>query len=672
MQVRQRCANGHHTLIFNINETGTNVGTNKSTVNWSIQLQADAGWGFSTIGSTLVATVNGTQVYNQYAQRSCGAGQTVTWASGTTEVTHNSDGSKKASFSCSYTQSSSASYTPGNASLSGTITLTTIPRATTCPNLSGDIESTYNIALNPASSSFSHSLRVTFGSINQYVNASGNLQSAEYKFANKNINFTIPASFYQQISGKNGNGTLTLVTYNGNTNIGTKTGTLTAHCLESRCRPSISGTAVDVNATTIALTGNANKIVKGYSNVKLTLTLKAATKSGDKKSTISSRSVDGTTFSGTTVTLNKVSKKDFIVTVTNSRGYSYSATISASGGLVDYFSPNMNVNFYRTEQTGSNIKLSYSGTFFNQNFGSVVNTITLKWYWKKSTESTWTTGGTITPTLNGNNISSATIDCGDTYDYQTNYRFKLETIDKLADGNRENDVLAGVPNHSYGKDWFQHHTDVYYETAIPNRKVKDIDLNALTKDTDNGLYQIATSINNYENLPDDIQYGILAVLNPTGGTGGAFQSLQVCIGTSNIIKHRTRVNDRWAEWQTASLISDSGTANGGMWIKFFDGTMILTQRVQFDNVNINYQWGSVYTNNDDVRKLPNFAQAFTQIPAVNMTVQPVNSSGRDTWLTTCQNNGVTTVNNAGGFQLARGTAATANVIINVIAIGKWK
>lgn len=461
MQVRQRCANGHHTLIFNINETGTNVGTNKSTVNWSIQLQADAGWGFSTIGSTLVATVNGTQVYNQYAQRSCGAGQTVTWASGTTEVTHNSDGSKKASFSCSYTQSSSASYTPGNASLSGTITLTTIPRATTCPNLSGDIESTYNIALNPASSSFSHSLRVTFGSINQYVNASGNLQSAEYKFTNKNINFTIPASFYQQISGKNGNGTLTLITYNGNTNIGTKTGTLTAHCLESRCRPSISGTAVDVNATTIALTGSANKIIKGFSNVKLTLTLKAATTSGDTKSAISSRSVDGTTFSGTTVTLNKVSKKDFNVTVTNSRGFSTTAVISASE-LINYFSPNMNVNFYRTEQTGSNVKLTYSGTFFNQSFGSVVNELEMAWYWKETKNNAdWTLGGTVTPTINGNNIASATIDCGDIYDYQTNYRFKLETLDKLGDGNRENDVLAGVPNHSYGKNWFQHHTKLY-------------------------------------------------------------------------------------------------------------------------------------------------------------------------------------------------------------------
>ena len=463
MQVRQRCANGHHTLIFNANERlpSDYVSTNKTLIDWSIQLQADAGWSFYTITSTLTAIINGVTVYNQTAQRDCDGGSTVTWASGTTEIEHNADGSKSASFSCSYSQPSTSSWTPGNATLSGTITLTTIPRATACPNLSGDIESTYNIALNPASSSFTHSLKVTFGSINQYINASGNLQSSEYKFTNKNINFTIPTSFYQQFSKKQGTGKLTLTTYNGSKNIGSKTGTLTANCLESRCRPNISGNAVDVNSTTVALTGNANKIVKGYSNAKLTLTLKAATTSGDTTATISSRSVDGTSFSGTTVTLNKVNKKDFNVTVTNSRGFSTTATISASGSLVNYFNPNMNVNFYRVDQTSANVKLTYSGTFFNSSFGSVTNTITLKWYWKKSTSSSWTTGGTITPTINGNNISSVTIDCGSSYDYQTNYRFKLEAIDKLSNGNREMDVTAGIPNFSFGEDWFQHHTKLY-------------------------------------------------------------------------------------------------------------------------------------------------------------------------------------------------------------------
>ena len=121
----------------------------------------------------------------------------------------------------------------------------------------------------------------------------------------------------------------------------------------------------------------------------------------------------------------------------------------------------MSADFYRTDQTSSNVKLTYSGSFFNQSFGSVLNELEMAWYWKKTTDVNWTLGGTITPTITGNNIGSATIDCGDMYDYQTNYRFKLEAIDKLSNGNREMDVTAGIPNYSFGEDWFQHHTDVY-------------------------------------------------------------------------------------------------------------------------------------------------------------------------------------------------------------------
>lgn len=454
-------AKGHHKFTLSVTEENTQVATNKSSMSYTFKLSPiQNGWDFYiaanqinysiTIGShTKTGTITNFDGYS-----------TVTLVSGTFEETHDSNGAKNINVSFSVDDNYNASYTTGDASVSSSMPLTTIARATACPNLSGDIESTYNIALNPADSSFTHSLKVVFGSISQYINASGNLQSNEYKFSNNNINFTIPSSFYQQFSGKSGTGTLTLTTYSGSTNIGSKNGTLTANCLESRCRPSISGTAVDVNSTTIALTGSSSKIIKGFSNVKLTLTLKASTTNGDTKSTISSRSVDGTSFSGTEVTLNKASKKDFNVTVTNSRGFSTTTTISA-GSLVNYFSPNMNADFYRVDQTSSNVKLTYSGSFFNQSFGSVVNTLTLKWYWRKSTSSSWTTGGEITPTLSGNNISSATIDCGDTFDYQTNYRFKLEVLDKLSNGNREMDVTAGIPNFSFGEDWFQHHTKLY-------------------------------------------------------------------------------------------------------------------------------------------------------------------------------------------------------------------
>lgn len=433
------------------------------TVQWIYKKNASDPYGaFNKSGSSKVnIIIDGTSSGNLNAPfdlRSAGVGTEVVIASFSKRVYHNSDGKKSISISASHTTGNDW----GTKTIASTSrTLDTIARATACPNLSGYIEDTYNIALNPASSNFTHSLKVTFGSITGFINASGNLQSTEYKFSNKNINFTLPSSFYQQFSGKNGTGTLTLNTYNGNTLIGTKTATLTANCLEARCKPTIIGTAIDVNSITTALTGNANKLVKGFSNVKITPTINASSTSGDTRSTISTKSVDGTTFTTDTVTLNKVSKKDFTVTVTNSRGFSTSQVVSATGGILDYFSPITNVTFARTNQTSAQVKLTYNGSFFNASFGSVSNALTVKWFWKERNASSWTLGGTLTPSLNGNTINQSTIDCGSIFDYQTDYRFKLEVIDKLSNGNKEMDVVAGIPNFDFGKTWFQHHTDVY-------------------------------------------------------------------------------------------------------------------------------------------------------------------------------------------------------------------
>ena len=63
-------ANGHHTFTLNVNETYVSGGAeNYSTVSWSFQISGGSSWQFYTIGSTITITINGTTVYNQYAQR---------------------------------------------------------------------------------------------------------------------------------------------------------------------------------------------------------------------------------------------------------------------------------------------------------------------------------------------------------------------------------------------------------------------------------------------------------------------------------------------------------------------------------------------------------------------------------------------------------------------------
>ena len=121
--------NGHHVFNFHINETGTSTSNNTSTVAWSFNIQAlQNGWDFYKIGSTIKIVINGETVYNEYKQRDFGGSGYTVWAEGTTTVPHNSDGTKSIAFSFSYSQNSTSSYTPGNASASGSMTLTTIPR----------------------------------------------------------------------------------------------------------------------------------------------------------------------------------------------------------------------------------------------------------------------------------------------------------------------------------------------------------------------------------------------------------------------------------------------------------------------------------------------------------------------------------------------------------------
>ncbi len=375
-------------------------------------------------------------------------------------IGHNDDGSRQVSIG--------GTHIPGNSWSAKTITpqtitLDTIPRKTVCPKLSGEIEDSYTIPLNPASKNFKHSVYVTFGNITGYINAGGDLQSTEYKFSNENIPFTIPSSFYSQFGTKYGIGQLKLRTYNGDSNIGETTAELKASCLESRCRPKITGIVVDSNEITKELTGDENKLVKYFSNASITLDIKPATTNGDKNSTIESKNVDGVVFETDNVTVNKTVKKDFTIMVTNSRGFTTQQVIGASKALVEYFPPILSIDAYRyPDQTSDKVKITYKGSFFNQNFGVQDNTLEMKWYYRKATESNWVLGGTVTPVLNVNEITEAIIDCGKGFNYLNSYRFKVEIIDKLtSEGTKEDDVVIGIPTFSFGENGFQFHVDVY-------------------------------------------------------------------------------------------------------------------------------------------------------------------------------------------------------------------
>ena len=217
------------------------------------------------------------------------------------------------------------------------------------------------------------------------------------------------------------------------------------YALEDKCLPYLTGTLKDINSTTTALTGDANKLVKGYSIGRVSITSIRASSANDSKATISELKIGGTSVSTSTTTkdFNKISSKTVDIYVKNSRGYSKTFTLSATA-LIDYIPLTINADFKRTTQTGSEVKLTYKGNYFNQSFGSVSNTLTLSWAYKKKSDSSYTSGGTLTPTISGN-AYSGNISCGSTFPYTEAYDFIIYYADKLVNTNYKDEITKGVP-----------------------------------------------------------------------------------------------------------------------------------------------------------------------------------------------------------------------------------
>lgn len=315
----------------------------------------------------------------------------------TLNITHNADGTKNLSTAAYFDIPGVVSSSSNSASF----TLTTIPRTSSVTCNSFYIGDSTTININRASSSFTHTLKYTFGSL------SGTIAT---KTSQTSVGWTAPTTFYGQIpNGTTGYGSITCETYSGNTLIGTATANFNAYAKESACIPTVSATIVDTNASTISLTGNSSKLIKYLSQPKVTVNATAK-----NSASIKSRKMawgDGQTSTSTTTTFTDgVTNSNVTVSVTDSRGYSKSTSynLSSLNRWVEYVKLAFSsINLSRPESTSSTAKIKVNGNYFNGSFGAVQNEVTLKYRYKEE-------GGTYTDytTVEYNRTN-------DTFDYST-------------------------------------------------------------------------------------------------------------------------------------------------------------------------------------------------------------------------------------------------------------
>lgn len=279
--------------------------------------------GYTTYGTWSGSiTINGTKTSGSKYVEITYNSNTVTLTA-TTRVYHNSDGTKSITISASGAISGTSLQ---STTISATVTLTTIPRATTPTFSSSNVTmgNSVTINLSRASSSFTHSVKWEFGE-----------QSGEMSNVATSTTWAVPVSLASEIpNATSGACTITTKTYSGSTLIGTTTATITLVVPDSVV-PTISN--VSITEATAGLAAKFGAFVQNKSTLSV-----AITASGAHESTISAyqTSIQSVSYKGASFTSGVITASgtiSVITTVTDSRGRT--AQTSKSITVLEYSPP---------------------------------------------------------------------------------------------------------------------------------------------------------------------------------------------------------------------------------------------------------------------------------------------------------------------------------------------
>ena len=424
---------------------------NKSTITASLYysksyLSSTATGGYW--GGTITIDGQSKSFGNVYVVLDPGGGDKLV-ATLTVTIDHNPDGSKKPTISAT---GYIAGTTLTSTSLSSAVDLDTIPRASSITCTTTNIESNPTITIYRASPSFTHTITYAFGNVLGTI--------VEKTSATSITNWTIPADFYTQIpNDRSGWGGLYCTTYNGTTEIGTTRCDLIVTTDETKCKPTVSGTVVDTNATTIALTGNKDILVRYCSTALCTLTATLNKNAGS----IKSKTINNVAISGDTLTINNVETGTFDFYAKDSREYFNSDKEVKT--LVPYIKLTNDATIYRDEPTSGDATLKIEGNYFAGSFGAKSNSITVRY---RQGDGAYVS---VTPTINNNKYSATVSLAG--LDYTKSFNFEVIVSDAVSAISKPLTLQKGIPVFDWGENDFNFNVPIsIYGTPIVNHVVE--------------------------------------------------------------------------------------------------------------------------------------------------------------------------------------------------------
>ena len=323
-------SSGRYTLRLHVVENDTSTANNNSTVSFRLELIDNCPYSFSDWEIACYTSINGTEYGPHDAQYSISPYGSVDLFSveGIT-IPHDDDGSETLSISFSITQNDIRSFTPGNISGSGSMPLTTIPRATTAVLSKSTFALGEQITVNlpGADPSFTHTVTYIFMNLQNQVTGI----SPTYTNVGASCTFTPPYSLASQMpDSTSGTGYIYVQTFNGSTHIGDKTTPFTA-TVPATLYPSVSTGWVTVAPGSDNSAANGFGVaVQGYSYGKVTFDASKITPQYGASISSYKITCNGATVSGSpckTPVFSSAGDNAIYCTVTDSRGISYTAPL---------------------------------------------------------------------------------------------------------------------------------------------------------------------------------------------------------------------------------------------------------------------------------------------------------------------------------------------------------
>lgn len=340
-------ASGSLYLNVYIEPGAQNIAANTTVVNWRITVSRTGAYLTRNEqgDSTLSLDINGGRVHTSNPRWRT-SGEEFLMASGSTTIGHNADGTKSFPFSATFNPNNGLH---GVITVSGKISLATIPRSSSVSVEDGTIGSPIVITIERASPTFTHVLRYGWGDKKEVIAS---------KVATS-YSWTIPMDFANDIPNNvSGECTIYVDTYNGNEKIGTQQEKIKV-TLPSNIKPTFTSlTLTDANTVARALL-SGNNFLQIISDIQVTFNGHAGTHgstiTGFRAELVNKNQVTNSN-GGSLGIMNFNGSATIRASVVDSRGR-WSDTKDVTINVIEYFAPILSFTALRTRETPNIIQI---------------------------------------------------------------------------------------------------------------------------------------------------------------------------------------------------------------------------------------------------------------------------------------------------------------------------